>query len=202
MGRVRPAAAALALALALGPGPAAAEIYRYIGDDGGLHFTTDLEQVPSEQREAARSGAAARPPVNRAEAPEPSAAPIPDPLPSNTPCPPGARCTGLPAAPALPSEPAVERYQGRDEASWRDEHDRLRIRVEQLERLIESLEENGADNAPSPWRENVSRRNYERYADRHAAWERAKRDVEVARTALERFEERARRAGVPPGWLR
>lgn len=166
------------------PTSAAAEVYRYVDAEGRVHFTGDLERVPPDQREAAEAGATARPPVNRSEAATPDA---------------GAPETERPFSldPAAREEPG-----GRDEASWRAEHERLRSRVEMLESQLEMLEAQGADHPPGPRRENVSRRNFDRYQGRYEAWQRTRSQLDGARSALERFEERARRAGVPPGWLR
>lgn len=50
-----------ALALLGGPaGLALAEIYKWVDADGRLHYTTDLSQVPSSQRQQAEQGAKAR----------------------------------------------------------------------------------------------------------------------------------------------
>jgi hypothetical protein len=60
----------------------------------------------------------------------------------------------------------------------------------------------GADNLPPSARRRASRHRYSNYRRRHYAWKAATRDLQKARDRLERFEERARRSGVPPGWLR
>ena len=195
MGRARPRRVACLQALSalvLASAAASGEVYRYLDGAGRVHYTSDLRQVPADQQDAARAAAAGRPPVNRATS-EGGAAPLQAP---------GAFPPS--ASPAAPSPAAddVETYRGRDEVWWRAEHGRLVTRVTQLERQIEELEEQGADHAPNPWNDRISERRYHRYRDRHLAWERATREVEQARAALERFEELARTSGVPPGWLR
>ena len=71
-----------------------------------------------------------------------------------------------------------------------------------LEAEIARLEELGADNMPPSSRRRASRRRYANYRDRHNAWQAATNALRQTRDRLERFEERARRADVPPGWLR
>lgn len=187
----------LAAAMLVGaPGPARAGIYRWVDAGGGVHFTSDLDEVPAAQRDAAREAAERRPTVNRADPRPAPAAPRAAP----PPCPPGAACAGS-RAPG-PAAAEAERPGGRDEAGWRAEHTRLLGDVARLERQIELLEAKGAENAPDPWRQGMSHRDWSRYQDRHDAWQKAQGDLAAARVALERFEERARRSGVPPGWLR
>jgi hypothetical protein len=187
----RPAATlGIALALALLAGPAPAEIYEWVDAQGRTRYTTDLHQVPPSQRPDAEAAAASRPTLIRTR--EPSRAPA-----ARRPGP----ATG-PAARAPAADGPGETVQGRDEAAWRAEHRRYRDRVARLESLRARLEALGADTAPGPRRAAVSRRNQARYEDRHAAWQQTGRDLEAARLQLERFEEKARRAGVPPGWLR
>lgn len=179
--------AAFLLALAL---PAGAEIYRWVDDQGREHFTADLGQIPVSKREAAKAAAGSRPTVNRSEA-RSAPARRRNPSPAVT----RARAT-------LGAE-AGERIAGQSEEQWREEAGSLATEIEILENRVEQMEERGDDNMPfSSARRNISHRRYSKYRSRYREWERASKDLERARAKLERFEERARRSGVPPGWLR
>lgn len=56
---MRHAGAVLSAIVVAGAAPAAAEIYRWTDENGKLHFTQSLEQVPPRHRAAAKAGAAA-----------------------------------------------------------------------------------------------------------------------------------------------
>jgi len=109
-----------------------------------------------------------------------------------------------PLAPAARAEAeAGEGIGGHDEAWWRDRHEALVAEVEQLAERVAACEEREAPRAYDGIDGYVvrSRRGGHRWvAIKRCDDERA--DLAAARRALERFEERARRAGVPPGWLR
>jgi len=103
---------------------------------------------------------------------------------------------------AAPSAPADE-IGGHDEAWWREQHEVLVAELEHAEARVEECEETEAPRA------------YDgvggyavRGRDGRIRWVEIKRCDEqraaltAARGDLERFEERARRADVPPGWLR
>lgn len=107
------------------------------------------------------------------------------------------------AAPAVRAEDAAERIGGHDEGWWRERHEALVAELEHLEARVDECEKSEAPRA------------YDgvggyaiRGRDGRVRWVRIKRcdEERAALTAtrgdLERFEERARRAGVPPGWLR
>ncbi len=173
----------VALALALLAGPAGAEIYRWVDAQGREHFTTRLEDVPPADRERARAEAAGRRSIQRAQ-PRSGAAPRPRPA----------------RKPWQVEEPEPE---GRDETWWRDEHASRLDRVRELEARIAELEELGVTQPPAPRHvSNASSRRWHRYRSRWRERQRAESDLRSARGSLDRFEERARRAGVPPGWLR
>jgi hypothetical protein len=163
--------------------PAAAEVYRWTDPQGNVHYSSDLNDVPVAQREAAKAGAGAtgRGAVMRIEAkprPQPAAAPAPTP---------GA------AAPApLPEET----YGGRNESSWRAEAAQYRTAIEQLEQQAEACTA-----GEFPWSAGARGRTA---ADESAddACGRIQSDLEMNRRWQERFEETAHGAGVPPGWLR
>ncbi len=186
----RPLLALLASALLLLGGAAAlAEIYRYTDAQGREHFTTNLEQVPPSQREAAKAAAAGRPTLIQRDAPKPA--------PGFHPRPPASRQW----SPAPRSGGEEYRY-GHPRSWWRDKYGEIESEIAVLEAEVARLEEMGADNLPLSARRDASRRRYSNYRKRHRAWKAATRDLEKARDRLERFEERARRSDVPPGWLR
>lgn len=174
--------------LLLAPLAARGDIYRWTDPAGAEHFTSDLSQVPAVQREAARQAARTRAEraLNRAEGPPPPAPP------SDLLAPPP------PARSAPHGAPAPAAPGGHPEPWWREEHAAHAERVERARERVAQLEDEGADAEPprmSSSRYTVSRR-------RHVAWKRATRELERSERQLEAFEERARRAGVPPGWLR
>lgn len=92
---------------------------------------------------------------------------------------------------------------GHDEAWWRERHEELVSEVEHLEALVGECEQSEAP----PAYDGVAGYTV-RGRDGRPRWVQIKRcDEERAalsatRGDLERFEDRARRAGVPPGWLR
>lgn len=178
------------LALQL-PSGAGAEIYRWVDAQGRDHFTADLREVPRAKRAAAMAAADARPVVNRATAGSVPASQAE---------------TSAPRSPyvqtARPTS-AGERIAGMSEDEWRERAGSLATDVAHLEKRFEQLEEQGADHMPlSSGRRNISHRRYANYKSRYREWERVGRKLDAAKASLERFEERARRSGVPPGWLR
>lgn len=172
------------------PAAATAEIYRWVDSQGREHFTTDLDQVPRSQRAAVKNAADSRPTVNRADS-QPVAAPRRAANPRRA----------RPRSTAAP--PGSERIDGWSEDQWRERAGELGTEVEILEKRVEELEDQGADNLPaSARRSNLTYRTYSRYRERYRLWEKTNGDLQRAQARLERFEDRARRAGVPPGWLR
>ncbi len=174
--RVRPTAFAFALLAASGAG---AEVYRWTDARGTVHYSSDLNEVPVAQREAARAGAGAtgRGAVMRIEAkprPQPAAAP-------------------LAAAPVPQLE---ETYGGRNESSWRAEATKYRTAIAQLEQQAETCTA-----GKFPWSAGARGRTG---ADPSAddACGRIQSELEMNRRWQERFEETAHAVGVPPGWLR
>jgi len=103
---------------------------------------------------------------------------------------------------AAPGNPDKMTVHGQDKWTWKIRAQRYRDRIAHLERQIEQMEAAGYDHAPGYRHERMSRKNYESYLSRHAAWQNAKSDLDRERSGYERFMEEARRAGVPPGWLR
>jgi hypothetical protein len=103
------------------------------------------------------------------------------------------------AAPAAPAEEIA----GHDEGWWRDEHEARVAELAYAEARVAQCEETEAPRAY----DGVGGYTI-RGRDGRLRWVSIKRcdeqraALEAARGDLERFEERARRAGVPPGWLR
>jgi hypothetical protein len=186
------------IAMAFGATSASSEIYRYTDANGREQYTTDLSRVPTSQRPAAEAAAAARQPVNRAD-PEPAAGG--GQLPGAAW---GRETPGVPRSAAKPRPWQIEEELpgGLPEATWRDRHERIIEQVAALEQQRADLEAAGGDRRPPNRRGRISRSRYANYWAKHEAWLKAGRDLAKARRRLESFEERARRAGVPPGWLR
>jgi hypothetical protein len=186
----RPLLALLASAcLLLGGAAALAEIYRYTDAQGGEHFTTDLEQVPPSQRDAAKAAAEGRPTLIRRG--------VPRPAPRFHPRPPASRQWSN-----TPRSGAEEYRNGRPRSWWREKYGEIESEIAVLEDEVARLEEMGADHLPPSARRSASRHRYSNYRKRHYAWKNAILRLQKARDRLERFEERARRSDVPPGWLR
>lgn len=165
---------ALVLGLALAV-PAAAEIYRWRDASGREHFTTDLQQVPPEQREGARERAAEPPggsvTFHSGDDVRPKAAATPRTRPS-------------PAAPA-PAQAGLCQKADREAA-------RLRRILAKRERHAASLKRSADD----------IRNHFTTRAKNQARYEEALRTVDAAKTDLRRFEAGQRQAGVEPGCLR
>lgn len=104
---------------------------------------------------------------------------------------------------AAPFAGSAEEIDGHDETWWREEHEARVAELEYAEARVEECEETEAPRA------------YDgvggyavRGRDGRVRWVSIKRcdeqraSLTAAHGKLERFEERARRAEVPPGWLR
>ncbi len=185
---------ALVLA-ALGlPVVADAEIYRWVDRNGKEHFTTDLRQVPASQRDLVKAKAGGRPTINRTATPAKPAAQAPRYE---------ARGSGPTSRTSSSHAVGEEQRQGRPESWWRGQADTMRTDISTLEALVERFEAEGADHAPSARRySGASRARHDQYQARYQAWNKATQDLKYKRRAWENFQERARRADVPPGWLR
>jgi hypothetical protein len=161
----------------------AGEVYRWTGADGTVHYTSDLERVPAEQREAAKAsvGRYTGGAVMRIESRPPAArAPAAEPMPAE-------------AASAPPAQGPS--YGGLDEATWRAEGRKLRDAVAALEAEAEACRaEDFRRSAGAGGRA-------EELASADACG-RMRSELQTNRRWLEAFEDDAHRAGVPPGWLR
>ncbi|GEM_PF-5434243 len=199
-------AAAIAILVALGPLSANAQIYRWVDAEGREHFTQSLQDVPPAERSAAkarwdeggkrmtRSDPVAPPPAAR----EASA----DEIDITT-----------EAASGTVEESAATGPGGRTEAEWRQRHAVRRDAVARHEQRVAKIEARSAapggveysrrarrDRSRARWERNKALRDAQREKAEALATEQAKLAREQRR--LEAFLEEARRAGVPPGWLR
>jgi len=91
---------------------------------------------------------------------------------------------------------ASQKVEGRDERYWREQADRTAEQVRRLREQAEALGERIAERRRQP--------GVMPYSDPHVvAMEQKRQTLEArAREAESRLEERARRAGALPGWLR
>ncbi len=95
------------------------------------------------------------------------------------------------SAPLEPTE-----IEGKREYQWRNKARSFEGAVESLEAKLEREK----DRSPSLGTSSLSAARFD--ARKEARIEALKRKLEAAEQALDDFEDRARHAGVPPGWLR
>jgi hypothetical protein len=103
----------------------------------------------------------------------------------------------------LPGSAEPDELGGHDEAWWREEHARLESQIDYFETLVDECEESEAPSAYDGVDGYVvqGRRGRPRWVQiKRCNEERA--SLAAALGDLDRLEERARRLGVPPGWLR
>jgi len=161
--------------LLLAPAQVSAEIYRWRDAQGREHFTTNLQQVPASQRDAARRAAEqADSRVNY-----------------HTP-PPARSGAAAPAKSAAPSPAPAPQSSQWNCAAIRREARELRKAVTYHRNRIEA----DARRADDITRNAYSRRKYEARGEESAEW------LAKAEAAYERFTQEQRRKGVPPGCLR
>jgi hypothetical protein len=161
--------------LLVAPAQAAAEIYRWRDAQGREHFTTNLQQVPASQREAARRAAEQADSRVNYHTPPPARG--------------GAARPAKSAAP--PPAPAAQGPQWNCSAVRRKARE-LRKTITYHRNRIEA----DARRADDITRNAYSRRKYEARGEESAEW------LAKAETAYERFTQEQRRKGVPPGCLR
>jgi hypothetical protein len=164
-----------ALLSALLAGPAIGEIYWWIDESGNVQSTSDPSLVPLEHRGRRDSGQeriTIVPEIQAPTAPEPAS-----------------------VDPAGTSGAEPERVGGKTEPQWRSGYRQLQSDLAGLESRLEHLEAN-------PHQRAKTRRGRDQLAARWAETQQVKHDIESTRERLEDYEEKARRAGVPPGWLR
>lgn len=167
--------------------PAAAEVYRWTDAQGGVHYSSDRNDVPESQREAARANAGG---TGRGAVMRIPAKPAP---------PPAAPTAPPPATPVGQPEPeggAAEVIGGRNEAGWRGA-------AQQYRDAIERLEQQAGECTAGAFRHSAGAGGRaEREETAADACGRIQRELQTNRRWLESLEEDAHRAGVPPGWLR
>ncbi len=171
MARVRSVLPILA-ACALAAPAADGQIYRWSDADGRQRFTTDLQQVPPDQRESAKQGGKPGGSVNfhsgDERPPQPEAAPGP----------------AAAAGPGAASDADCARLKKQARAKLRD--------IGKKERRVERYEDAADDIARSDY----ARRRSE------VKLEAARAELDRARTDYEAFRSAARRDEVDPGCLR
>jgi len=130
--------------------------------------------------------------------------------PSEIPLPPAGSDQAAPAGDAAkPAEqkPAdeTEEQQARDEQTWRDRMGKARADLEHSEMYLDALQ----SKINALWADFTSRDDPAQRAaietDRKKAlaeFDRVKQEVQDRKKAIDDLEEEARKAGVPPGWLR
>jgi hypothetical protein len=194
MSRIVTASLALLVSVWLIAPDASAQIYRYKDAEGRVHAVSSLNMVPPEYREAARADTESRRgggSVNVVEVPKPEA-------PAAT----------TPAASA-PSAPPM------NEDWWRSQAIQKQRAVEDARADLEAAQKaeedwTGKSLSPTrtaqrrPMRKDRRRRSDDVYIDAtdEPTVEELQTELQRAERDLTDFEERARRAGVPPGWLR
>lgn len=130
-----------------------------------------------------------------APAPDPAAAPAPDETPDGKPA---------DAKPADPLQAEAEQRK-QDEQDWRKRMADARLALERSQMYADALQ----SKINALWADFTARDNPVQRADIElerkraiAELERVKGEVEAQKKAIADLEEEARRAGVPPGWLR
>lgn len=133
-------------------------------------------------------------------APPPSAAPAP--ATPAAPATPGATDAPGNATPAAPAQPEVG---GHDQAWWKQRITTAQTNLDRAKMFADALQSRiNALNTDFVNRDDPAQRSVIEQ-DRNKALaelERVKKDVDAANKAIADIEDEARRAGVPPGWLR
>jgi len=173
----------LAGALMLGPGMGLAdEIYRWVDAQGNVHFgsqpPTHGRQVRELEEQQGSAAINIVPGVDR-------------PAPKRRQGTSGSRAEPTRASRLLESVEEPLYIGGRSRDSWRDEASRLESRVAKVESDLDRAKDSTSE-VVTVWQS----RRLERYIAR------LEKDLELAEQNLEAFRDRARTAGVPPGWLR
>lgn len=175
--------------------PGRAEVYRYVDKKGTVHYTDDPDQLPEPQRskvlreleEKIKKEQERRRKLREQglEDPEERLPPAPEPAPSGP-------------------HPATERLKQRkaSKKAWEARADKARELVATLEKKCEELKTerdiNNRDRLTGA-RPGAG----QRYQKALAAYQKCQKALETARNYLEtELPEEARKAGVPPGWIR
>jgi hypothetical protein len=169
-------AAALSLLCVLAAPSLADEIYEWVDERGVVHYTDDRELVPEPFRASVRvSEAGGDGTYQRVIERRGPAAPAA-------------------AAPASSPEDAIG---GLTESQWRAQAERLDARVAELAPEAKRCESDHVNRSPG----DGSRKRKAELAEA-AACAKTRSDLVSARAERDEFRENARRAGVPPGWVR
>jgi len=177
---------------------ASAEMYRWVDASGDVHIVSDLYDVPAEYQDAAlaeaktRSGGSLNIGNGHGEGAAPAQAP--------------AAAEPVPAAAAEMPQPG-----GHDEVWWRTKSQEMHRKAEDARSAYDAEHAEDEDDAGKIYatgghRGKRGRRGVAAAAlsgnDYGPSVEELKGEAERAERDLVDFEEQARRAGVPPGWLR
>ena len=158
------------------------EIWVWTTPDGAVHYTDDRERVPEAYRDVARAahkeGSGWYQSFPAAPSAQPAAAPA----------------AGA-AGSAPPSEPTA--LDAAAEAGWREEAKAIDARIAAAAPQVEACMGDHVNLSPG----DGSRKRREEL-DEAARCAQAEQDLASARADREALEERAHRAGVPPGWVR
>lgn len=173
----------VALALCATPGPAVSEdVYRWVDEQGRVHFSS----TPPPGQRARKWEGEKRDEINvvgdRVNAPPARVRPR--------------SRTGRGVPGARTEKP--KQVGGRSESEWRAQAVAMEQKISGLEQAIESVED-GPEFYRKTYRRNGVRGKRENKASRLRGLE---SKLQAAQDSFDRFEERARKAGVPPGWLR
>jgi hypothetical protein len=152
------------------------QIWVWTTPDGAIHYTDDRERVPDAYRDAAR--------VAHEEG--------------------GGSYQRMPAAPAGRAPAATQSTaaeaidpEAAAEAAWRDQARAIDGRIAALAPQVEACKTDHVNRSPGDG--SRKRREEREEAERCA---RARQDLADARAERDALDERAHRAGIPPGWVR
>lgn len=194
----------LAAAVLLWASAAAAQPWRYVGADGAVHWTNNVHELPPKQRDAilkAQEEAEARKAEQQQKVKRttPAARLRPAPEPAPTPRPAPVAPQAVPAQRAVPPVPKMT--EGDQRARWRARLDDLQAALADAKHRAEvkRLEAEAANRAAGPFAHQAK---IAEAQEKRRAHEAAQAKVKAAEDAIIRLREEARRAGVPPGWVR
>jgi hypothetical protein len=194
----------LGVGILVAPTKGRAEVYQYVDKNGTVHYTDRIEDLPEPYRSKAWKEYLEKQEQKKKTAPQPSGQsgglePLPDVShdripPQNTS---SSDTSGSSSDTYMPSVP-----KGPDKSLWQGKAEQAKKRVEELEQRCQDLEKQRGQNAQN----NLL---FSRPMDREAAQKstaessKCQEDLKAARRYLdEDLPEEARKAGVPPGWLR
>ena len=173
------------------------ELYRWTDESGERHVTNESWRIPEQYREAALADVKAREGGGSLNHGDESH-------------------NASPSAPARASHPASAAdtpgvIGGKSEDGWRSQSLAMQRKIEDAEAALETATEEEEDEAGdvyfAPGAGRKARRPMRAAAlsgdyEEDPTVEQLEAEVERAKSEFEAFEDRARRAGVPPGWLR